>query len=271
MIVHSKTLAELTELMALSSTNGEPLPIVGWFFWMEAVLVCCLGLFWFYRLTISLALYDPLFIIPLMQACFILFGGVAGGIFFHEFADLHRGPGGWGRWPIYCLGFACVLIGLYLVRTETSAPTADESAAGAAGAAEVATKPPQLDASPEPPAAVPRMLPESGGGGGGGKASAGKGMATGGGDDSDVIDMNDDKYGVNYQPDATRSLSGDDDADDGGAGATMVVEDITPPGTDTDSGSGKERQPRKGREGEDAEKPRMSGDGGKGDGVNNWT
>lgn len=117
MIVHSKTLAELGEIMVLG--HGETLPIAGWFFWVEAVLVSALGLFWFYRLTISLALYDPLFIIPLMQACFILFGGVAGGIFFQEFRSLPNGYAGAGGWALYILGFCCVLLGLYMVRTET--------------------------------------------------------------------------------------------------------------------------------------------------------
>merc|ERR1719316_308198 len=113
MIVHSKCLAELVEIMTRG--HGE-LPITNWFFWMEAVLVCALGLFWFYRLTISLALYDPLFIIPLMQACFILFGGMAGGIFFQEYSALPEGRAGLWNWLLYCVGFILVLLGLYLVR-----------------------------------------------------------------------------------------------------------------------------------------------------------
>jgi drug/metabolite transporter (DMT)-like permease len=63
MIVQSKCLAELTELMA----RGSTLTIAGWFFWVEAILVCGFGLFWFFRLTQSLGMYEPLFIIPLMQ------------------------------------------------------------------------------------------------------------------------------------------------------------------------------------------------------------
>lgn len=63
MIVQSKCLAELTELMA----RGEKLTIAGWFFWVEALLVSTFGLFWFFRLTQSLGMYEPLFIIPLMQ------------------------------------------------------------------------------------------------------------------------------------------------------------------------------------------------------------
>ena len=58
---------------------------------------------------------------PACQACFILFGGVAGGIFFHEFEDVGkegRPPPaslGGGNWVLYVCGFGLVLFGLYLV------------------------------------------------------------------------------------------------------------------------------------------------------------
>ena len=37
---------------------------------------------WLVRLSQCLSLYDPLFIIPLMQTAFIVFGAIAAGIFF---------------------------------------------------------------------------------------------------------------------------------------------------------------------------------------------
>ena len=198
MIVQSKCLAELTELMA----RGEKLTIAGWFFWVEALLVSTFGLFWFFRLTQSLGMYEPLFIIPLMQvrACathvlhmyttctttfgarggggyrsrlalsplspltffahfrrfslarrlsprsffllsftrhlspppqanFIVWGGIAGGIFFHEFAHLHLGPAGAGSWVLYILGLVLVVYGLYLVRPKVEP---DQEMTGAA-------------------------------------------------------------------------------------------------------------------------------------------
>jgi len=112
MIVQSKCLAELTELMA----RGESITIANWFFWVEAVLVCSFGLFWFFRLTQSLGMYEPLFIIPLMQANFIVWGGIAGGIFFHEFEHVHLGYAKAGSWVLYILGLTLVVVGLYLVR-----------------------------------------------------------------------------------------------------------------------------------------------------------
>jgi hypothetical protein len=39
-------------------------------------------LYWLKRLNDALALYDPLFIIPLLQANFIFFAIISGGIFY---------------------------------------------------------------------------------------------------------------------------------------------------------------------------------------------
>jgi len=124
MIVHSKTLAELAEL---AFAEGQTEILTEGFFWISLLLVSGFGIFWFYRLTVCLGMYDPLFIIPLMQACFILFGGVAGGIFFHEFHDVAT-PGrllGPGNWVMYILGFAMVLYGLYLVAPKESGAEAE--------------------------------------------------------------------------------------------------------------------------------------------------
>lgn len=125
MIVQSKCLAELIELMA----RGETLTIAGWFFWVEAALVCGFGLFWFFRLTQSLGMYEPLFIIPLMQANFIVWGGIAGGIFFHEFEHVHLGPLLGGSWFFYLFGLALVVYGLYLVRPKSSDEVASQEMA----------------------------------------------------------------------------------------------------------------------------------------------
>lgn len=122
MIVHSKVLSELFEMLL----TGQDTAVMGSaFFWIEAALVSGFGLFWFYRLTVCLGMYDPLFIIPLMQAFFILFGAVAGGIFFHEFDELPSGRLGMANWAFYCAGFVLVLFGLYLVAPDQE-PEASE-------------------------------------------------------------------------------------------------------------------------------------------------
>ena len=72
MIVHTKLLAEMIELMA---STGE-IVLAGWFFWVELTCVLVFGVYWLVRLTQCLGMYDPLFIIPLMQTAFIIFGAV---------------------------------------------------------------------------------------------------------------------------------------------------------------------------------------------------
>ena len=55
-----------------------------------------------------------------MQANFIVWGGIAGGIFFHEFEHVHLGPLLGGSWFFYLFGLALVVYGLYLVRPKSS-------------------------------------------------------------------------------------------------------------------------------------------------------
>jgi hypothetical protein len=77
MIVHSKVFSEL--LAALFQGNYSML--LTWLFYIEIILVVSCGILWAFKLTECLGLYDPLVILPLMVGTFILFGGVAGGIF----------------------------------------------------------------------------------------------------------------------------------------------------------------------------------------------
>merc|ERR1719473_1512663 len=123
MIVHSKAVAELFELQV---QMVFPLPLAHWFFYLEMVLLSGTGIFWMVRMNTSLGLYDPLFIIPLLQSSYILFGAISGGIFFEEFAGLHNGPAGAGGWPLYILGGMGILTGLALIApppSEAGLPT----------------------------------------------------------------------------------------------------------------------------------------------------
>lgn len=86
MIVHTKLLAELLELSAASGDVAFARP----FFWLELLLVIVFGGYWLFRLSQCLAFYDALFIIPLMQTSFIIFGAFAGGTYFQEFDDSAR-------------------------------------------------------------------------------------------------------------------------------------------------------------------------------------
>jgi len=111
MIVHSKLLAELFELTAAS---GE-IAFSNGFFWLELILTGVFGFYWLYRLSQCLAFYPPLFIIPLMQTSFIVFGAIAGGIYFQEFHHLHEGSVGYGAWPLYVVGVLMNVGGVALV------------------------------------------------------------------------------------------------------------------------------------------------------------
>ena len=58
-------------------------------------------MYWLFRLSQCLGLYEPLFIIPLMQTGFIVFGAIAGGIFYKEFDELLENS---YAMPLYILG-----------------------------------------------------------------------------------------------------------------------------------------------------------------------
>ncbi len=121
MIVHSKVFAELLSM----AFQGDVAVFTGWLLWVELALIVGCGILWVYKLTVCLGMYDPLLILPLMVGTYILFGGVAGGVFFEEFGTLHEGAGGYGRWVLYAFGMISVLVGLYIIadaaaRIETS-------------------------------------------------------------------------------------------------------------------------------------------------------
>ena len=124
MIVQSKVFSELLAMLF----QGEIKILTSWIFYVSLVLVVLCGMVWVIRLTVCLGLYDPLLILPLMVATYILFGGVAGGIYFNEFGTLHHGIGGYGRWGLYIGGMLCVLVALYMIATAGIAAAKKEAA-----------------------------------------------------------------------------------------------------------------------------------------------
>lgn len=68
-----------------------------------------------------------------LQSCYILFGVIAGGIYFEEFAGLHNGPAGWLAWPFFVLGMSGVLFGLYLIAPPVDADGGRKANGGADG------------------------------------------------------------------------------------------------------------------------------------------
>jgi uncharacterized membrane protein len=114
MIVHTKLLAELLELNAAA---GE-LALANWFFWLELFLTALFGIYWLFRLSQCLGMYDPLFIIPLMQTAFIIFGAIAGGIYFQEFALMV----GAHSYVLYTVGILFSVGGLCLLASGVPPP-----------------------------------------------------------------------------------------------------------------------------------------------------
>ena len=61
----------------------------------------------------ALGKYSALFIIPLLQANYILLAIINGGIFFDEFRAFKA-----GHWVVFALGLLGIFIGLYYLRPE---------------------------------------------------------------------------------------------------------------------------------------------------------
>jgi len=99
-VVFAKLLAKLVELQA------EGINIFAeWYTYVSVVSWLILMVFWLYRLNDALSLYNPLFIIPLLQANFIFFAIVSGGIYFQEFNYMKS---------LNWIGFICGIIGMFV-------------------------------------------------------------------------------------------------------------------------------------------------------------
>ena len=66
------------------------------FLYMTLFLLAACGGIWLNRSVAALGLYDPNFIIPLLQSSYIVFATISGGVFFQEFNAMSSEP--W-RWP----------------------------------------------------------------------------------------------------------------------------------------------------------------------------
>lgn len=66
--------------------------------------------YWVTRLNHGLRLFEALYLIPMMQICWILFSTVAGGIYYEEFIGFGR-----KEYGAYAVGFVCVLVGVAML------------------------------------------------------------------------------------------------------------------------------------------------------------
>ena len=118
MIVHSKVVSELLSMLV----QGDVAVFSSWLLYVEVLLVTVCGVLWAWRLTACLALYEPLLILPLMVGSYVLFGGIAGGIFFHEFSGITNGIAGPGGAALFAIGMLLVLLGLFLIADASVQP-----------------------------------------------------------------------------------------------------------------------------------------------------
>lgn len=140
MIVHSKCVSLLLSLLGSAAVEI----FTGWLVYVELLFLATTGAFWMFKLTECLGLFNPLLILPLMTGTYILFGGIAGGIFFGEFSKLHLGMAGIASWPLYLAGLGAVVGGLLMIATapvsgavQPSAISSDDGAAASATAINV--------------------------------------------------------------------------------------------------------------------------------------
>jgi len=109
-VVFAKLLAEL-----LSFQTQGILIFSHWFTYAVFSAWLFLMIYWLYRLNFALGIYDPLFIIPLLQANFIFFAIVSGGIHFMEFN--YMSP--W-QWVGFTSGVGVMFYGLFLLAPATT-------------------------------------------------------------------------------------------------------------------------------------------------------
>jgi hypothetical protein len=106
-VVQAKVISELSELIFAKEQTEV---FADWFIYFTLILFIITGAVWLYRLNNALKLYPPLFIIPLLQANYIMCAVVSGGIYFQEFLEMEA-----HQWILFVTGILTMFFGLYLL------------------------------------------------------------------------------------------------------------------------------------------------------------
>lgn len=111
-VVQAKVFMKMSQYAGASCENllTEPL------FYITIVTAVPLVAIWLHRLNEALSLYEPLFIIPLIQSNFIIWAIISGGIYFEEFAEFKA-----LQWFGFVGGLVIILCGLYQLRPDLTA------------------------------------------------------------------------------------------------------------------------------------------------------
>ena len=103
-VLNSKCMSMLIQVTSRGIVNEFELPHIWWILITWIILVA----YWLRRLDVGLAMYPPLFIIPVMQVFFVFFAILCGGIYFQEFlhftATMYVG---------FVIGVVMILAGVY--------------------------------------------------------------------------------------------------------------------------------------------------------------
>jgi len=116
LIVNAKVFSEMLGMLF----QGDTSVLSSWVLYVALLLTCGCGIIWVGGLTGCLSMYDPLVILPLMVAGFIVFGSIGGGIYFDEFSSIGFRLGSSTTaavlgWLFYVGGMGLILAGLYLI------------------------------------------------------------------------------------------------------------------------------------------------------------
>eukprot|EP01034_Spumella_vulgaris_P028242 gene28242-35065_t len=101
-------LSKCMSMLIQVSIRGEKDEFETWFVYFILAMWVMLVAYWLQRLDNGLALFPPLFIIPVMQVFFVFFAIVCGGIYFEEFNKFTT-----SQWIGFVIGVSMILSGVY--------------------------------------------------------------------------------------------------------------------------------------------------------------
>ena len=109
-VLQAKCISELLETLG----NGVNVWVYGMTYLVIGLFLSTVG-FWLYRLNSALAKYDPLFIIPAIQAGYIFWATLSAGVYFQEFDAL-------AEWQLVLFGVGVVIMfaGLFVLSNESA-------------------------------------------------------------------------------------------------------------------------------------------------------
>ena len=127
-VVFAKCMGELFSLWIVWLDSGKEEgsnSFAHWFtYFVIAAWLATAGI-WLFRLNEALGKYNPLFIIPLLQANFIFFAIVSGGIYFREFDEYKL-----KNWLGFWVGVVIMFYGLFLLSPEDMHDDEDDDGGG---------------------------------------------------------------------------------------------------------------------------------------------